>query len=289
MSLKYDIAASGQHAPAVQVRLFDFYAIEIEDIPFKGDVASMEAPIFALSKNVDKSVWEWLSADRKKSVTVIPSALYGRATIYDKDVLIYALSCIVARFNKGKPLSKTVRFSAHGYFNATLKTACGKNYTRLENALNRLATTSILTNITTGGVEVKSIFHLVENASYYKLDGITQGVEITLSDWLFSAANAREILTINKEYFELKKPIEKRLYEIARKHYGRQVLWKIGLSNLKQKTGSRTTEIEFKRMVKEVIEADKIPDYRMSLDGNSTIFYTRDTKKLAKKMSGGCG
>ena len=42
-------------------------------------------------------------------------------------------------------------------------------------------------------------------------------------------------------------------------------------------------------MVKEVIEADKIPDYRMSLDGNSAIFYTRDTKKLAKKMSAGCG
>ena len=67
------------------------------------------------------------------------------------------------------------------------------------------------------------------------------------------------------------------------------MLWKIGLSSLKQKTGSRTTEFEFKSMVKEVIEADKTPDYRISLDGNSTIFYARDTKKLAKNMSGDCG
>ena len=64
MSLKCDIEASGQHAPALQVKLFDFYAIEIEDIPLKGDFASMEAPIFVLLKNVDKSVWDWISAEK---------------------------------------------------------------------------------------------------------------------------------------------------------------------------------------------------------------------------------
>ena len=106
-------------APKKSIEDKDFYEIELCDSVFKDDVASMEAPIFSLSKNKDKEKWEWTSVDGKKSIKVIPNAEYGRATIFDKDVLIYAISCLVERKNEGLPPTKTVRFSAYSYLKAT--------------------------------------------------------------------------------------------------------------------------------------------------------------------------
>lgn len=39
------------------------------------------------------------------------------------------------------------------------------------------------------------------------------------------------------DYFNLRKPIERRIYEIARKHCGDQELFKIGLEKLQLKVG----------------------------------------------------
>ena len=58
-----------------------------------------------------------------------------------------------------------------------------------------------------------------------------------LSDWVFNAIRAREILTLHRDYFRLRKPIERRVYEIARKHCGQQDEWKIGLVTLLKKIG----------------------------------------------------
>jgi len=48
----------------------------------------MEAPVFTLATKEDLKVWRWESEDGTKSVEVAPS-VYGRASMHDKDVLIY--------------------------------------------------------------------------------------------------------------------------------------------------------------------------------------------------------
>lgn len=53
-------------------------------------------------------------------------------------------------------------------------------------------------------------------------------VEVGLSRWLFNAVQVHEVLTINSDYFRLRKPIERRLYELARKHCGDQAHFAIG-------------------------------------------------------------
>jgi plasmid replication initiation protein len=57
-------------------------------------------------------------------------------------------------------------------------------------------------------------------------------VEIKLSEWLYNAILSNELLTISPDYFNLRKPMERRIYEIARKHCGDQDVFKIGLENL---------------------------------------------------------
>ena len=264
----------------------DFYAIDLAGSAIKDDTASMEAPIYSLSKRKDIETWVWTSVDGKKSLKVIPSAEYGRATIFDKDVLIYAISCLVDCKNSGLIPTKTVRFSAYSYLKATKKDVSKGAYERLGAALRRLVGTSIETNIKTGKKEVVAVFHILERAQFVVVEDRLKAVEITLSDWLFNAIYGLDVLTLNRSYFQLHRPLERRLYEIARKHCASKSDWVIGFDNLLKKAGSRASSKEFKRMLKEVIEADSLPDFRVALSANGSVvkFYQKDQHKLAAAL-----
>jgi hypothetical protein len=91
-------------------------------------------------------------------------------------------------------------------------------------------------------------------------------IQITLNDWMFRAiVKDRRVLTINRDYFKLSMGLERRLYELARKHCGSQQEWRISLERLYQKCGSTDTLRKFKFRLKQAIERDNIPDYRFSL------------------------
>jgi hypothetical protein len=96
-------------------------------------------------------------------------------------------------------------------------------------------------------------------------------VEITLSDWVFDAIENNHVLTLDRSYFLLRKPLERRLYELARKHCGAQTAWKIGLDTLHEKCGSGSSSKEFRRLVTKIIEDDAqhdhMPRYAFTLDG----------------------
>lgn len=263
----------------------DFFKLQSLNSSFKGDSATLEAPVFSLSTKKDLSIWEWVSVDGKKRVRVVPSVL-GRATIHDKDVLTYVVSCLVHKSNGDLPISKTVRFKAYDYFKLTGNGIRGEDYKRLDLALSRLKGTMLETNIVTNKIEVKEVFGLIEKASLVRKNGKLDCVEVTLSDWLFGAIENLEVLTLSDQYFKLRKPLEKRLYEIAKKHCGNQSSWKISIENLQQKANSTASLKEFKRMLKKIIETDLTPDYRMFLErrGDHVIFYLKDPGKLAKAI-----
>lgn len=83
-----------------------------------------------------------------------------------------------------------------------------------------------------------------------------QEVEVKLSDWVFNAIERSEVLTLHRDYFRLRRPLERRMYELARKHCGRQSEWKISLELLQKKCGSTSTLKEFRRMVWEIVDQD---------------------------------
>ena len=78
---------------------------------------------------------------------------------------------------------------------------------------------------------------------------------VKLSDWVFRSIAAKEVLTLHKDYFRLRKPIERRVYEIARKHCGKQDSWKISLAMLKLKCGSRAPTKGFRHDIKQLAKA----------------------------------
>jgi plasmid replication initiation protein len=291
---------SGQRAPASseagqgrQPRLLadrhpvrDFFIADIVDWALKDDRHSMEHPFFSLSKNPDHRIRRYEHNEIR--VTIAPGA-YGLATIWDKDVLIYAVSQLVEAMNQGRPVSRKVRLKAYDLLVATNRHTGGKNYERLAESFRRLAGTRIETNIATNGVRAREGFGLVDNWKIVEKSPSNSrmvAVEVTLNDWLFNAIMAREILTLNRDYFRLDGGLERRLYELARKHCGNQAKWKVGMEVLHKKSGSTASLKEFRRKVKMIVEGDVLPDYRLRYEpeADQVLFYTKDPKKLAESL-----
>ncbi len=250
------------------------------DAVLKDDVASMEHPIFSLATKPDVGIRQYEHNGRQ--ITVAPSVL-GLATIHDKDILIYCISQLVAKLNKGQPLHRTLHFKAHDVLVATNRNTDGRGYEQLKDALERLSGTRIKTNIKTGEQEVTEGFGLIDSWKIIKQErsGRMSELRITLSDWMFNGVVGREVLTLHRGYFRLRKPLERRMYELARKHCGKQDEWLISLELLKKKCGSGSQDREFRRLVGVICEEDAehhhIPDYAVSFDGKNVRFVNRNT------------
>jgi plasmid replication initiation protein len=256
----------------------DFFIAEILDWALKADRHSMEHPFFSLSKKPDTRIRRY--EHNGVSVTVTPSVL-GIATIWDKDILLYCISVLTEALNQGREINRTVRLTAYNLLVSTNRTTGGRSYDELKGALERLRGTSITTNIVTNGTRKARGFGLIDNWDIVErspVGGRMLAVEITLNKWLYDALLAREVLTLNRDYFRLSGGIERRLYELARKHCGNQGKWGIGLELLHKKSGSTGTVREFRRKVKEIATADVLPDYSLQYEpeADSVLFHTRN-------------
>ena len=253
----------------------DLFVCDIVDAVPKADMASMENPVFTLSTKPDFKPRRYQRGDN--FIQVSPSH-YGLATVHDRDVLIYCISQSMAALNEGRKVTRSMRFKAHDLLVATNRQTSGQGYQLLKDALRRLQGTQIETNIRQGGKEYYKVFGLIESAEIVRetRDGRMLDVEVTLSDWVFDAIENNNVLSLNKHYFFLRKPLERRLYELARKHCGAQPRWPCGLELLRDKCGSSSTVKEFRRLLSKIIEDDDahdhMPDYRMTIEGDNVVF-----------------
>lgn len=249
----------------------DFFVLDIGDVVPKDDVASMEHPLFSLATAPDRRHLEYRNGDNVLKIR--PSGL-GLPTIFDKDILIFVISQLMARKNRGEPIGDTVRFSARELSIATNRPIGGNHYRRLEDAFSRLQGAQFVTNIKSGGKIETRIFSLIDEGGFvrtadekFRLDYC----EVKLSRWLMQAIDADHVVTISKEYFRLRRPLERRLYEIARKHCGKSPKWQISLANLQAKTGSNAPAKKFRLNLREIIKADVTPFYCFDLGDDDLV------------------
>lgn len=266
----------------------DLFVCDIVDAVPKGDMASMEHPVFSLSTKPDMRPRRY---ERGENWIEISPSRHGLATVHDRDVLIYCISQCIAALNQGRSVSRTVRFKAYDLLVATNRSKSGRGYELLKDALRRLQGTQIETNIRQGGKEYFKVFGLIDSAEIVKetRDGRMLDIEITLSDWVFDAIENKHVLTLDREYFFLRKPLERRLYEIARKHCGEQAEWRIGLETLREKCGSGSTSKEFRRLVGKIIDDDEknnhMPGYAFSFDGENIVVRPKGAAVVSPLLS----
>jgi plasmid replication initiation protein len=198
----------------------------------------------------------------------------GCATIHDKDLWIYCISQLVEAMNRGRDdIGRTVRFVAYDFLVSTNRRTDGDSYKRMAEMFERLNGTRIETNIETAGIRERGFFGFIDHARVIERDGDGRmvAVEVALPEWLYRSIEARHVLTLNRDYFRLRRPLDRRLYELARKHCGAQSTWRISLATLYEKSGSSASLREFRRLVKALVGTNDLPDYRVAVDSETDM------------------
>lgn len=259
----------------------DFFVCDIFDaLPyFKDDMASMEHPVFSLSTKPDMRTLHY--EHNGNSITIKPGA-DGLATIHDKDVLLYCASYLRTAIQEGHEPKQRLQFTAYDLLISTNRSTDGDSYERLKSAFDRLSGTRITTNIKTGGLQIEEGFGLLDAWRIVKEDrnGRVIAVEVKLSDWFYHAIIANELLTINRDYFRLRKPIERRIYELARKHCGDQPSWKVRLETLHKKIGTTAPLRKLRVPLVGLTATNHLPDYNVSLSDDDIITFTNRRRSI---------
>jgi plasmid replication initiation protein len=251
----------------------DLFLDSLVNAPIKDDRALMEFPFFSLQKSprLKPLVYD----DGKVRIEVRPGDR-GIATIWDKDVLIYLASIVNDRLERGLPVERTLRFNAHNLLQVTGRGSGKRAYELLLDAMFRLRSTTIVTTIEAAETKERRGFGWIETFRVIERRNqagkkVMSACEITLNEWMFRAiVKDRRVLTINPAYFNLTMGLERRLYELARKHCGYQERWMIALPRLIEKCGSVLEPRFFKPQLRRVVEQDALPDYHVALSYDQT-------------------
>jgi plasmid replication initiation protein len=164
-----------------------------------------------------------------------------------------------------------MRVKAYDLLVATNRHTGGYNYELLVDAFRRLAGTRIETDIRTDGQRDRRGFGLIDEWHVVEKspDGRMVAIELTLSEWLYRAVLAREVLTLSRDYFRLDGGLERRLYELVRKHCGQQASWTISLELLHKKSGSAASLKKFRELVKRTAADNRLPEYALAYQADS--------------------
>jgi plasmid replication initiation protein len=240
------------------------------DSPLVGKVKNSRTVMFwnffALSKD---GVTELPVYDDGRVRIEVTGTKHGVANIYDKDVLIYLVSLMQDKMNRGEPVERRMTFTVNDFCRVVGLSGGGTAYERIEDALRRLKGTMISTNIETGGEGEDAAFSWIGD---YRInyrrgkDGekIMKSVTVELCEWLYRAVlRDGNMLTHPVAYFKLS-PMERRLYEIARS--GPQEGFRMNLEKLRVKVGSLGDLKEFKRRIAALAKLrNPIPEYGIVL------------------------
>jgi plasmid replication initiation protein len=264
----------------------DLFICDVADAVLKDIIPQMEHPFFSLSKNPDTRIRRY--EHNGNWLEIVPS-VKGLATIYDKDILIYCISQVMEKLKRNQPVGPRLRINTRDLLIFANRGTGGKDYEAICESLDRLEGTRIKTNIPTGDREKRESFGLIDASTVARKfgpDGRILWVEVKLSDWVFDAIQSQEVLTLNRDYFRLAKPLERRVYELARKHCGRQSSWPISLETLHKKSGARSPLKRFREMIKQIARNDHLPDYRISYDEDRdmVVVFNRDGKWVERPL-----
>lgn len=256
------------HNPDRQLNLF---VPLVSDGSLRDQRDTMERPFFSLSKNKRLKPIEYQNPRDGVFVTVRPHPEYGMATIWDADILIWAAS-VICEMQKKKvnDLPRTLHFQPYDLLRSIRRGTSGAQYQRLREALWRLRSTDIRTNIRAPRGKKEANFGWISEWTDLVDDqGNSKGMSLTLSEWFFEGI-VREggILSIDPRYFDITGGRERWLYRVARKHAGGNGAegFAISLPVLFEKSGAEGTYRRFKFEILKVARENGLPGYHLAIE-----------------------
>ncbi|CAO3456127.1 RepA replication protein [Azospirillum brasilense] len=244
----------------------------------------------------DLMVWPWFSLAKSPRrapivfeqgavrIRVEPAGDLGIATLWDADVLVWAVSQLTEALDAGRTPGRHLETPAYPLLRFLGRGVGRHDYVLLRAAFDRLAATRVETTLRAGPQGL---------ARFCWLEGwepTAAGVRLTLPDWLFTAVHDRQVLTLDPGYFALTGGVARWLYRLVRKMGGRQRGGgAIGLHRLHARSGSPVRPAEFARHIRR-IAASGLPGYRLSIErggGEERLLFSR-ARPLANLSTAPC-
>ena len=281
-------------APISEKQL-DFFTPTLADVSGKDDVSLMDIAVFGLGK---KPRFEPIVHELKDAtITIQGGTSCGMATIFDYDIFLFVVSYLVREMDAIKtkvstgedaylpprkirpPVSELLKFcrrDSEGRYGV-------KQYQLLENALERLKSTTITIKKKDGSKRRAGFFSLVGDVKVVSetSTGKISVIEIGIPDWVYDGIVRVEnpaVLTLNPDYFLLNAGYHRFLHRIARKCAGKGQ-WFMTPEELRQRSGTTQQIRFFKRDIKRAItdlETNPLPDYSVQYEskraGDKVLF-----------------
>ena len=250
---------------------FDLFLPYMADLPLRDQREMMERPFFSLAKRKRTKPIDYTSPDGKSWVHVSANPDYGMATIWDADILIYCASHLADMVRRGvNDVPRAINIMPYDLLRAIGRPPTGRAYELLGQALDRLVSTTIKTNIR--ATERRE-------ATFSWLDGWTQlvdertersrGITIELSNWFWEGVMMKGgVLSIDPAYFDLTGGRERWLYRVARKHAGGagEGGFAISMPVLFEKSGAEGQYRRFKFEIQKLAAKNGLPGYSLSME-----------------------
>jgi plasmid replication initiation protein len=266
----------------------DLFVSLAGDVPLRDDREAMSVPLVSLSKSKRTKPIEWRSSDGTRWVRVTAPTQHGLATIWDYDIILWAISQLNAAVEAGLPTSPVVHCQPHDMLKAIGRDVGGRDYNDLEAALRRLKGTVVETNIRQSAKSKRAaMFGLLDDWAHDTdpTTGRSRGLTITVPRWMYQAVvDGREVLAVSPSYFDITSGIGRWLYRLARRHAGRQQTgWRFTMTELHARSGSAQPRAQFARDVRRVITANNLPEYAFAIiegqRGHEVVTMIRDPAK----------
>lgn len=247
----------------------DLFLPQLTTLPLRDQRETMERPFFSLSKRKRLKPIDYVSPDKKVTVHVSANSEYGLATIYDLDILIYCASVLIEHKRRGtNDIPQTLHVVPYDMLRTLKREVGGRAYDLLGNALDRLQSTTVKTNIRSGDA-VETTFSWLDSYSQLKdKSGNIRGMRITLAKWFYDGVLMEGgVLAIDPAYFSMTGGRERWLYRVARKHAGGagEDGFSISMPTLYEKSGAEGDYRRFKFEMSKIAKEDALPGYRLEL------------------------
>lgn len=247
----------------------DLFLPQLTTLPLRDQRETMERPFFSLSKRKRLKPIDYISPDKKITVHVTANSEYGLATIYDLDILIYCASVLIEHKRRGaNDIPQTLHVVPYDMLKTLKREVGGRAYELLGNALDRLQSTTVKTNIRSGD-SVETTFSWLDSYSQLKdKTGNIRGMRITLAKWFYDGVLMEGgVLAIDPAYFSLTGGRERWLYRVARKHAGGagEDGFSISMPTLYEKSGAEGDYRRFKFEMSKIAKVDALPGYTIEL------------------------
>ncbi len=215
----------------------------------------------------------YVSADGKRLLEVTANHDYGMAKIWDFDILRFALSKTGEVALQVGYFPPYIDFTAYECLKAVGRdTKAGKNYIWIEEAFDRLVSTTYKGNIFKEDEGKSEIFTLI-NIEYLKnQQGQVDKVRMHFNQRIQESAKLRGLLTIDKIALREEAGIKKRLLELVTVSMGKESNWIVGLERLQALCAHEGELKAFKRQLKEY----KLPwaiSFSKALGGGENVIF----------------